>query len=59
MLTGAKVPMQVVAGGTTVQAKGIGAPPMPWPHVGPVAVVHADVFAVLNGFAASPGRTEM
>jgi len=35
-VTSANVPVHVVAGGTRVQANGMGAPPMPWP-TGPAA----------------------
>jgi len=49
-VTGARVPVHVVAGGTGVQAAGIGAPPMPWPGL---------ALAVWNGMAASPDRIEM
>src|ERR1700719_2102261 len=50
ILTAGKVPVavHVTAGATGTQA--IGAPPMPWPE---------DAFAVSNGLAASPGRTEI
>ena len=54
--------VQVVAPIAGVQATGTGAPPMPWPQpagVVPVVTAQAEVFPAMNGFAASPGRTEM
>src|ERR1700726_2841247 len=56
-----RVPVQVLAGGTGMQAAGIGAPPMPWPQFGaePPLTQEAVRLVVSNGFAASPGRTEM
>src|SRR5215469_2252266 len=51
----------------TLQAGGIGAPLMPWPQLGSVALrfsapVEGQVWALVldgNGLAASPGNTEM